>query len=86
MSIIMNQVLSEVFAANESLFIAPNDTITTATPVAHSLNSFPYAEAVLAGLHRADLLDNLATESPSEAQIGQFTRWLRRRGSLTSNR
>jgi hypothetical protein len=83
MSIIMTHVLNEVFAADPSLLVATNNTLST--PTGLSNNQFPYAEAILAGIHRADLLDNLAPESPSDAQLGQFTRWLHRRGVLASN-
>jgi len=81
----MNQVLSEVFAADASLFIATNHTTEASTPQTSSANHFPYAEAVLVGLRRADLLDNLASKPPSAAQLGQFTRWLRGRSVLTLN-
>ncbi|OUJ72288.1 hypothetical protein [Hymenobacter crusticola] len=77
----MNQFLNEVLAASESLLDAPNNTLKATTPQANSANRFPYAEAILASIHRAELLDNLAPELPSDAQIGQFTRWLRQRGT-----
>ncbi|GGF22855.1 hypothetical protein [Hymenobacter cavernae] len=79
----MNQVLNGIFAAYESPLAPTNDTASA--PAASSANHFPYAEAIIAGIRRADLLDNLAAEPPSTAQAGQFARWLRGRGALASN-
>lgn len=81
----MNQVLNEAFAAYEQ-HSATYDTISSAPLTANQASRFPYADAVIAGIRRADLLDDLAAEPPSSAQLGQFSRWLHGRGILAGSR
>ena len=78
----MNQVLNEVFAATAQSAPTYNSSILAETLAVDQPKQFPYAEAVLAGIRRADLLENLASDQLSEAQSGQFLRWLRGRGTF----